>query len=298
MAALAVGCAELIGAGFDGAHATDDASAAPITEASIDLDAFEPTIDGSGDEHEDESFDAMAPGNLVFWVAADRGVAAGSLPEGGDGAASFAAAWNDLSGKAHDLGQAFLAKQPLLVQGARNGLPAVRFERSRSTCYGSTWLGRLDGKGATALYVAKGEPISLLRLQGPAPTYLVFPWNARWAEPDAAPDPTFLIATNAETSRVRLSFEPDKWTIASARVELGKIGGMQVWQNGKLAESSSVIGDAMPDPEGFQVGCGPGQLSEFANADVGEILLYSAVLTDKERSAVEHYLARKWNIDL
>lgn len=297
-AALATGCAQLIGAEFEGAHAADDA-AAPLEDApTVDPDAIEgPSLDATDDD-DHAPFDAMAPGNLVFWVAADRGVAAGSLPEGGDGSATFAAAWSDQSGRGHDLGQAFLAKQPLLVSAGKNGLPVIRFERSRGTCYGSTWLGNLDGKGATIFYVAKGEPISLVRLQGPTPTYLVFPWNARYAEPDAAPDPVLLVATTSEVSRVRAPFEPSKWTIASARVELGKVGGMQVWRDGKLLESASVLGDAMPYPEGFQVGCGPGQQTEFADGDVGEILLYAAPLSDREREGVEHYLARKWNIDL
>src|SRR6478672_2791655 len=82
LAALA-GCAQLIGAEFDGARLGSDAGAA-ATDAGEGSDVAtspgpDAALDGASTSSE---FDAQA-GDLVFWVAADRGVVDGGPPEGG-----------------------------------------------------------------------------------------------------------------------------------------------------------------------------------------------------------------------
>lgn len=274
----------MIGADFEGATLAADAfdgssppdSTSPVSETSIDV-----------------PFDAQA-GELLFWVASDRGVVDGGPLDGGTDGAVLVPKWQDQSGRGRDLTQTFIAKQPLLVPAVQNGLPAMRFDRARSTCYASAWLGPSRLEGTTAFVVARGSPSSLLRFQGPNPDYFIFPWNARYYDLDASPDFFFIVSAGSDSNKVRVPFDEREWTLAVARLEVGKIAGMQVFKNGALLESVSIFADGGPSPDGFQVGCAPGQLGEFSNADVAEIMIYGTALTDPDRVAVEAYLKAKW----
>lgn len=292
-------CAQLIGAGFDDAKLADDAGFVSVDGAPLEGDS---SNGGDGSVVQDNDgglgFDAQSPGSLLFWVSADRGVGDGGALSASGSDASLVPRWSDLSGNGHDLVQPVALQQPTWVEDAApNGLPAMHFDRSRFTCFGSTWLGSPGNTGSTVFIVAKGEPSSMVRFQGSGPGYFIFPWNSHSSDVDASPSYFFLVTTGVQSGQIRAGDDDlDRWTLKVARLEVGKLGGMQTFRNGELLESTTLEGDAMPVSDGFQVGCAPGQTSELAQGDVAEIMVYGSALSNPERQAVEGYLKAKWGL--
>ncbi len=64
------------------------------------------------------------------------------------------------------------------------------------------------------------------------------------------------------------------------------------WRNGTQIASSA---GGFTSPAGLQVGGGYFG-SEFAAADIGEVVIYSSILSTQQRQSVESYLTSKWGI--
>lgn len=72
------------------------------------------------------------------------------------------------------------------------------------------------------------------------------------------------------------------------------------WRNGSTQASTRGTGTGTPNITASHVGrIGAnlnGTVSQFLNGDIGELLAYTANLSDAERQAVENYLLAKWAI--
>ncbi len=289
----ASGCAQLIGAGFDDATLAADAGVDAQADNSVERDTGAALPDGgAGDVTDAEPlFDARAQGDILFWVAADFGVDAGPP----DVASPPVSSWLDQSGKLHDLSQGAPARQPTFVADAQAGLPVVRFERQRGTCLTAPFGGFTGQGGLTLFVVARGTPSSAVRFQGLQPGFVAYPWERGDAgTSEAGADLFFAVATPGESRRVRAPFGAEL-SVGTARLEVAKLGGMQAYKNGVLIEQTSFFEDAMPFVDGLSVGC-LSTLTDLADGEIAEILVYGSALPPDARARVESYLKHKWAI--
>jgi hypothetical protein len=302
--AAAAGCAQLIGAEFDGAKLGHDGGGVDgeglFEGGIIENEGAAPDsptgLDGADAE---EAFDVrtVADGNMLLWLSSDFGVADGGPPDGGPDGAVLAPSWTDQSGSHHDLAQGFGARQPIAVADPDAGFPLIHFERARLASYTSPfWAGPAGTGGTTIVLVSRGEPDSLIRFQGfstPA-YYLIYPYNAKSGT--EVPDFTFNVSAPLDhEQRIRTTFDKSAFTVGIARLKLGAIGGMQVFRNGTLMESASILSDAMPPADGLTVGCSYAY-TECAEADVTEIMVFGEAITDDDRHHIETMLKKKWGI--
>jgi hypothetical protein len=85
---------------------------------------------------------------------------------------------------------------------------------------------------------------------------------------------------------------PGEWNIGSAKWSAGQVNGMAAWRNGALIAERDAYNTVMPAVP-LWIGSSRG-LSEFTQADIAEILVYNAALSDDDRVSVQEYLAGKY----
>ncbi|WP_394850793.1 hypothetical protein LZC95_25465 [Pendulispora brunnea] len=275
---LAVGgCAQILGAEFDGA--TLDAGAPPSSDAS-------PAGDAGSDA---QAVDPRSLEGLALWLSADVGVSALADAEG------TITLWEDRSGKGHSATPIEPSRRPRLVRDATVPAPVVVFDRVQKTCLSVAWTAIGAPRGLTLFVVSRGNATNVVRF-GPG-GIVAFPWdsNADNAHGDA---PLLgLLVTTATGAREtpRLGSSGAAWEVLSARLVARDVGGIRTYRNGQLAEQASLLDSDLPAADALTLGCAPG-MDEFASAMVGELLVYTASLSESNRRLIEEYLRAKWQI--
>ena len=271
------GCAQILGAEFDGA--TLDAGAPPPADAS-------PAADGGFDA---QPVDPRNLEGLTLWLSADVGVTDVADPEG---AISL---WEDRSGKGHSAAPLEPSRRPHVLRDAAAPAPVVAFDRSQKTCLVATWGPDGGVPGLTLFVVSRGDATNTVRF-GPSGV-VAFPWNANagHTQGDAPVLGLLVITSSGARETPRLGSSGAAWEVLSARLAGREVGGLQTYRNGYLAEQASLLDADLPALDALTLGCAPGT-DEYASALVGEILVYTAALSDTNRHLVEEYLRTKWQI--
>lgn len=210
---------------------------------------------------------AFTPANLTglkLWVRADAGTGATGLRS---------SPWTDQSGIANDLTQAWIGRQPLLVPGVVNGLPAFRFDGSDDWMSFATrltgirsvfWVVR-ESTAATPGYRLLLGDGALYDFEGGSAKQI---WDASYASPSIRSGQTRvngLVVNGTTTDR------PTTMSIVS------------------LVTTGSVTANNFSnDRNGGRYWWG----------DLAELIIYDSALSDADRQAVEQYLAARYGIAL
>jgi len=293
-AAAFLGCAQIIGASFDGVTLGGDASGDDVGfeagrgEGAILFDDF-------------RDFEPIALGDLELWLSADNGVVE-SGPDASDkidgeavaAPANGVASWADRSGKGHQVKPVEESGRPVLSRdGGMNGRPSVVFDRARRNCLGVTWSALATPKGVTLFVVERGDAENLLRF-GAGGT-IAFPWNAAGGVADAQALDLRLLVSSApgKMETPRTGSDGRSWEVLAARLHAG-FGGLETFRNGKPVERASLLESDLPLLGSLNVGCAAGGPS--AAADVAEILVFTRALEDIDLRNTDGYLRSRWSI--
>jgi hypothetical protein len=217
------------------------------------------------------TFTTLPATGIKVWLKADAGV----IKDGGD----FISQWDDQSGNNNHAAQTTADKQPRFFASIVNGKPVVRFDGSND--FLTTAINAMGGTEMTWIVVAKGSSYqSLIRAQSSG--YLVYPWNNQFINS----------ADGGTTGGITARMIANQWNIGVASYKTS--GAMSTWCNGSLVYDRNANSADLPN-EPLKFGSNAGT-SEFSNADVAEIILYSRELTALERLRIEAYLSAKYAI--
>lgn len=231
---------------------------------------------------------------LKLWLKADEGVTADA-----DGKVSR---WDDQSDHGNHASQSNSYKQPTLMNNVIKGRSVIRFCGNYLTIPDSA---NLRPNHYTLFGVVKENSLATYQ------TFLSKPWrNGSWNDPYVTFDMCTLgsgdsnylrsAVTTAEGGLVRAE-NSNTYALGSFHVVEWKFDGT----NQYLYSDSNLVGTTRspghlkyPDETvNFTIGSrsdtSPG---EFLNADVAEILLYDASLSDADRNKVEQYLGDKYGV--
>ena len=210
--------------------------------------------------------------NLKLWLSAP------DIPGLSDGNAI--STWNDLSGNEYDLTQATESLQPLYKTNIKNGLPIVRF----------------DG---TDDYI-RAPTISIT---APYTFFIVSTCRSSWTAQRRIADGsmTFFNPNNN-----------DRMSILAGGTQLNNdnvINAASNWHYYSCFFNSSGSTTSIYIDEGnvasstipssgnislFQLGGQLSPLQEFANVDIGEVLIYQGILSTSDQQIIENYLQTRW----
>jgi len=149
--------------------------------------------------------------------------------------------------------------------------------------------------GLTLFVVSQGDATNVVRFESLGA--IGFPWNSNYAgAPGDEPRLHLLVATATGARETPLLGSQGRaWEVLSARLVAREVGGLRTYRNGELSEQASLTGEDLPSLDALTIGCA-GMVDEFATAFVGEVLVYTAALSDGDRHLVEEYLRIKWQI--
>lgn len=203
--------------------------------------------------------------------------------------------WIDQSGNGNDAVQSITNRQPIFTTNLLNGHPAIVFD-GISDFFEATGIGAIANNPYTIFLIVSPE----IRA---TPTYdNIIGWydatfnNASLIMASGNPTPGSLIQFDADLAFLIDDSIADEVNVISITLDSANTS---CWKNG-VAENTvadlftatatqSLIG-ADYDP--------PGNIDNFFQGKMGEILVYNRVLTAVERQIVESYLATKWDVTL
>ncbi|MDD4082175.1 MAG: LamG domain-containing protein [Sphaerochaetaceae bacterium] len=209
--------------------------------------------------------------NLALWISADSIT---GLTNG-----QSVSTWNDLSGNGRNFTQATGSKQPIYTTNIVNGLPVVRFTAANAmTMTNSTNF----TAPVSVIYVSKLNGGANARmLSGLANNWLLGFWGGLKSQGFFNGWVTNSKSPAADTS----------WHIFSGIIP-GSGSNSYVFADGLLVATNQ---SGIAGPNGLSL-CGYYSTSEFSNGDIAEVIVYNKVLSSIERTAIESYLAQKYNL--
>lgn len=228
-------------------------------------------------------FPLRIPG-IHLWLTAEKGTfqdAAFSTPAQADG--DLVGGWLDQSGNGHHVTQANAAKKPDLRLAAQNSLPVLRFETSVKNLLSSVWTATAQpdhifcvAKASTTTaqrHAVDGRDFTHRRILGHIPSG----GDKWWAFCGAG---------------ITGSIDDSDWHIFTLLAN----GASSVL---RVDGADDVTGNAGANGlNGISIGSHYDQASNPWIGDVSEVLVYTPSLANKDRNAVESYLAAKWGIAL
>lgn len=184
----------------------------------------------------------------------------------------------DRSGKAHNIGQTTVTKQPYYKTSAINGKPAIKFDG-------------VDDFIKTAAFT----------LNQPEHAFIVAKWTAAAGAP--------YIFDGATTNHCAL-YNPDTTTasiyagsgVTKATAITGNPQTFEVLFNGANSKlivdfGAATTGDAgASNAGGIMLGSVGGATGYFANAEIAEVLVFNRALTETERNRLRRYFRSQYNI--
>lgn len=279
LCAAPAACAPLIGAEFDDAVLREDDDAGAGILAPDDAGRTAPDASSARQP------DALA--GLSLWLRADDGVETSSVGSVEPGVVR----WRDRSPKAHDARQPESLFGPRVVRRARSGLPAIELDGT-SRFLELPWPDGL-AREATLLIALRGSAAATISFRDEEGTAgLAF----GTAPGDDAPA---LLAYEGEQSALARTGAPTTaWSVLSVRARAKATAGVQLWHDGIASEATSWISDRLPAVSTLCIGRlrGSGDTPDtFADALIGEIVVFSRALPDAELREMGRYLANRWS---
>ena len=243
---------------------------------------------------------------LQLWLKADAGV----MSE-----ATTINRWMDQSGNGNDVIQSVSGRQPFLVSSELNGKPVVRFdgEDDRLGFTGSTPMDQISlflvfKNKSGAQQSDPTLPGFILNL-GPSGAFVADEHLAIKMRGFTDDDNTINIGTGDPTGLVKATATGiavyDEWRNISVVRDRTLFNTTLRW-NGTDALITTIgldgpVSVPLGDPKGSGGGLGstdnfPGLGTVVAKCDIAELIVYDTVLSEDERTSVEHYLAEKYNL--
>jgi hypothetical protein len=232
---------------------------------------------------------ASVPANgLALWLRAD----AGTVLNG-----SGVSQWADQSGNNRLASQGTGASQPLLVSGAVNGLPVVRFDGVNDHL---TFNLPVNGLSGMSLFLVAANTQNQSAGSSQAERAAIF-WNetAGWGTVYLNPfqsSVAFRFGTTQSGNRIIYARPASVGTdfTLSAAIKDGTTDALYV--NGTLAVSQGgKLGTIAGCRDTGNLGRGYNDNTFYAG-DIAEVLVYTRALTGAERVAVEQYLDSKYRL--
>lgn len=204
--------------------------------------------------------------------------------------------WNDKSGNGRHAIQPTTASQPTRVSNVMNGLPAVRFDGSDDFIYSSP-AGTINGSTNFSIFwtfnyrsntsdydpfmtpYASGADRGSFHYVNPSrygAAYPMYTSSTPWGNYDLAAGYQYP-AGSFHTMEFHANGQGNPWT---------------VYRNGTL-EGSGTTGSTHSDLTRLEFGrqSNPSRYSAF---DIGEVLIYSSVVTPTQAESIRSYLRSKW----
>ena len=246
-----------------------------------------------------QSTTVIPTAGLQLWLKADAGV---------DTTNGIVSSWHDQSGKGNDAVQTSASRQPVLVAGALNGKPIIRFDgvTNKLGFTGTSHMTQFsifmvinnhpvstnpDGVSPVLTLGANGDYnhqwFMLLRYQNNSQNIALGPGTESYIE-----------ATSSGLAAY------DQWRNLSI-VTTGSVFSTTLRRDGAAAnisymgtdESLSVpLGDGTGSGGGIGGADGVPAGTLAAKCDVAEVIVYNVALSDSARGAVESYLATKYGL--
>jgi hypothetical protein len=237
-------------------------------------------------------YDATSGGSLV---AADGAVAR----------------WQDKSGSARHATQGTSGNRPLRKAGVQNGLGTLRFDGSDDLLQvpdSAVDVGFLHQSGYSIFAVFRAGPnvlspiVTTLSTFGGNPGIILYHDHRQAVRPDGEIGSTVNIAANATMGYATTggTFPANTFKVVSVVGDISSgtaASRGRIYANGTLAASNSSTqsaGSSSTAQSNLTIGAASAQF--FALGDIGELVIYSAALSDQDRALVEGYLRTKWGI--
>jgi hypothetical protein len=216
--------------------------------------------------------------NLKLRLRADQGVTVSG---------SLVSEWDDISGKGNNATQSTGANQPIYIAGAMNNMPVIRFNGSSSklTLPTSTALG-IQSNPYEMFIVAKSNSSNVqFLISGNANEQFEYHLNG-----DAGARFIPISSTFIDEGTTG-SYTDGNAHVFSARANSS---GGAVRIDG--IEGGTSLANILSSNSGaLQLGVRSDGTYYF-NGDIAEVILYNTVLSETDRSTVEHYLADRYGI--
>lgn len=217
------------------------------------------------------------PGLLAWWDGSDS-----STISIGTGISQQ----TDKSGNSYTRTQATGSKQPTVVSGAQNGLNAIRYTGSSSQLFSLASTINLAGVGYTVLTVCwRGGPTgaNVVEILGNSSVTLVYAFE--WYSNQ-------IIYTTGTGQQRRTNTTVTSTAYNQISVDMDSAGTTgNIYVNGTLNNKATMDTASTAVMQFDQVGRADGA---YMNAEEGETLVYSGVLSTANRQALEAYLKAKW----
>lgn len=222
--------------------------------------------------------------NVSFWLKGDGILySSGTTPcNDGDGVAT----WTDASPYAYGLTQGISGKRPLYKTNIINGFPIVRFDGTDDILGGQPE--QHYGAWFTLMIVVTPSSTTPLGIFDSAPnaanTFRNYN-SGQWEWQNAQPQFNLSLAN---TNTVLLEFTAELFYGANNRI-------VKYYRNGALISTNTGTrnGIAWANPA---IGGINGGTAGYFTGDMAELLLFSRILTNDDRQAMERYLMTKWAI--
>ena len=211
---------------------------------------------------------------------------------------SSIAKWNDInplsSDKSHAI-QPNSAEQPTYVEGAINGLPALRFSGNKSLMAPAPFF---DSAFSIFMVVSRNNDINWRCIVADIVNSGA---GALCAGQDASITWTvyqpFVYSAGSSLAIPRNT--PVVFEVHSRGITSSNTVSINMYNNGVLASSPVNLGGVV---KGVSGDIGRSRLNgsggDFWIGDIGEIIVYKRMVSNEERIEIEKYLAKKWGIGI
>jgi len=203
--------------------------------------------------------------------------------------------WSDKSGNNRNVSQATPASRPTLLTNAQNGKSTISFDASNDwlsisaagfpTTGNRTMFAAFKYTGSASIYqhiaIWGNSGLDTNRSWGLTTFFISPSYFGRvhiWANTGASPFTASSMPTN-------------KWNQLSASYNGA---ATTIWGNGKEGETKALVIDTLTNQD-FRVGTRTWNPAEYWHGEIGEIILFDYLLTEKQRISVEKYLENKWS---
>jgi len=234
---------------------------------------------------------------LQLWLRADAGI---------DTLNGTVSRWHDQSGNGNDAIQASISRQPLLVAGALNGKPVLRFDglNDKLGFTGTTHMAQFS------LFVVINNHSGIANNQGNVITFgAAGDFDHQWFMGMRHPTGSDTIGMATGFSYYISAIKPglaayDEWRNLSV-VTTGTVWNTTLRWNGINAQIvpggldfaiSVPMGDATGSGGGIGAADGVPLGTILAKCDVAEVLVYDVALSDPLRQSIELYLENKYGL--
>ena len=223
------------------------------------------------------------------WFRADVGPVMNGT---GTNATNLVSRWVDQSGNGFDVSQATAAKQPLLVDGAINGLPVVRFDGSDDY---------LQTASAVNLALSGGNGTSVFVVVKPGSAQKTY---ADILDYTHAYEVNFVVQQNSSTTNSFYYQADNAQQLSAADYQIftaiqNRGVEASTYLNGGNEKTGTEPYDSLYEPNYLTMA--NKSLERFPrqfNGDIAELLFYNKTLGSDDREFVETYLSEKYGIAL